>query len=87
MQAATGEDVTAEELGGGELHSTVSGVTDHLAENEAHALSLARHILGNLTPPVPPPSPEVTREWEEPLHPAEELRGLACNLVVCCVPR
>jgi 3-methylcrotonyl-CoA carboxylase beta subunit len=48
VKAATGEDVTAEELGGAELHSAVSGVSDHLAENEAHALSLTRHIVENL---------------------------------------
>ena len=48
VKAATGEIVTAEELGGGELHSRTSGVTDHLAENDAHALGIARRIVGTL---------------------------------------
>ena len=53
VKAATGEDVTAEELGGAELHCTTSGVADHLAENEAHALSLTRSILANLGQNLP----------------------------------
>jgi 3-methylcrotonyl-CoA carboxylase beta subunit len=48
VKAATGEVVTAEELGGGDLHSRTSGVTDHLAENDAHALGLARRIVAGL---------------------------------------
>ncbi len=48
VQAATGEIVTAEDLGGAELHSRTSGVTDHLAENDAHALGIARRIVGAL---------------------------------------
>src|SRR4030088_447524 len=48
VKAATGEVVTAEELGGADVHSRVSGVTDHYAENDAHALGIARHIVGNL---------------------------------------
>ncbi len=48
VKAATGEIVTAEDLGGADLHSRVSGVTDHFAENDAHALGLARRIVGNL---------------------------------------
>ncbi|PSK96425.1 3-methylcrotonyl-CoA carboxylase beta subunit [Murinocardiopsis flavida] len=50
VQAATGEVVTAEELGGGNLHSRVSGVTDHLAEDDAHALAIVRRIVGTLGP-------------------------------------
>ena len=42
VKAATGEVVTAEELGGGELHSRISGVTDHLADDDAHALQIVR---------------------------------------------
>ena len=45
MKAATGETVTAEELGGADLHCRKSGVTDHYAEDEAHALSIGRRIL------------------------------------------
>ncbi|UNS97152.1 methylcrotonoyl-CoA carboxylase [Streptomyces tubbatahanensis] len=48
VKAATGEVVTAEELGGGETHSRVSGVTDHLAEDDAHALRIVRHIVSTL---------------------------------------
>ncbi|MEV5105806.1 carboxyl transferase domain-containing protein [Streptomyces massasporeus] len=48
VKAATGEVVTAEELGGGEVHSRTSGVTDHLAENDAHALRIVRTIVSTL---------------------------------------
>ncbi|MGH7070817.1 MAG: carboxyl transferase domain-containing protein [Acetobacteraceae bacterium] len=48
VKAATGEIVTAEELGGADLHSRVSGVTDHYAENDAHALGIARRIVASL---------------------------------------
>lgn len=50
VKAATGEVVTAEELGGGEVHSRVSGVTDHLAEDDAHALRIVRTIVSTLPP-------------------------------------
>jgi 3-methylcrotonyl-CoA carboxylase beta subunit len=55
VKAATGEEVTAEELGGGELHSRTSGVTDHLADNDAHALQIIREIVATLPAPPPPP--------------------------------
>src|SRR5690606_33429736 len=48
VKAATGEDVTAEELGGADVHTRLSGVADHLAENDAHALAIVRRIIGNL---------------------------------------
>ncbi|MEU6849513.1 carboxyl transferase domain-containing protein [Actinacidiphila alni] len=48
VKAATGEVVTAEELGGGEVHSRISGVTDHLAEDDAHALDIVRNIVATL---------------------------------------
>src|SRR5208337_3190583 len=48
VKAATGEVVTAEDLGGADLHSRTSGVTDHYAENDSHALGIARHIVANL---------------------------------------
>jgi 3-methylcrotonyl-CoA carboxylase beta subunit len=63
VKAATGEVVTAEELGGGEVHARRSGVVDHLAEDDAHALQIVRSIVGTL-PTVAPPVP---REPEEPL--------------------
>jgi 3-methylcrotonyl-CoA carboxylase beta subunit len=53
-QAATGEIVDAEQLGGADMHSRVSGVTDHLADDDAHALAIARRLVGEL-PPMPPP--------------------------------
>ncbi|KAI3424326.1 hypothetical protein D9Q98_009879 [Chlorella vulgaris] len=67
VKAATGEDVSAEELGGAELHCSTSGVTDHLAESEEHALSLARSILSHLNTP-PPPHPAAaaaTQPWQQ----------------------
>src|SRR6184192_2847158 len=55
VKAATGEVVTAEELGGGELHAKTSGVTDHLAEDDAHALRIVRRIVSTLGPREPRP--------------------------------
>jgi 3-methylcrotonyl-CoA carboxylase beta subunit len=56
VKAATGEEVTAEELGGGDLHTTTSGVADHLALDDEHALALGRSIVRNLNrrPPAAP---------------------------------
>lgn len=64
VQAATGEIITAEELGGGDLHGRKSGVVDHVAENDDHAITILRDIVGtlapqngapvNLQPPCPP---------------------------------
>jgi len=54
VKAATGEVVSAEELGGGEMHSRVSGVTDHLAESDHHALGIARRIIAGLNRRKPP---------------------------------
>ncbi|MEU4120180.1 carboxyl transferase domain-containing protein [Kitasatospora sp. NPDC028055] len=62
VKAATGEVVTAEELGGGELHSRTSGVTDHLAEDDAHALSIVRTIVSELGPRTPRPWPLTAAE-------------------------
>ena len=64
VKAATGEVVTAEELGGGEVHSRVSGVTDHLAENDAHALRIVRTIVSTL--PSRGPLPWEVTEATEP---------------------
>jgi len=55
VKAATGEEVSAEELGGGELHSRRSGVTDHLADDDAHALEIVREIVATLAPRPPAP--------------------------------
>jgi 3-methylcrotonyl-CoA carboxylase beta subunit len=66
VKAATGEVVTAEELGGGDLHSRTSGVTDHLADDDAHALHIVRDIVATLGPRAP-------RPWEVlPTEPPRE---------------
>src|SRR5215469_10096874 len=65
VKAATGEEVTAEELGGAEVHTRTSGVSDHYAQNDPHALAIVRSIVSNLNrreviypwatlPPEPP---------------------------------
>jgi len=64
VKAATGEVVTAEELGGGEVHSRVSGVTDHLAQDDAHALRIVRNIVATL--PARGPLPWQVRPSVEP---------------------
>ena len=71
VKAATGEEVTAEELGGGVLHARTSGVVDHLADDDAHALSMVRDIVDTFGPRPAPP-------WErrpivEPEHDPREL--------------
>ncbi|MEI4273290.1 carboxyl transferase domain-containing protein [Klenkia sp. LSe6-5] len=71
VKAATGEVVTAEDLGGGDLHSRTSGVTDHLAEDDEHALQILRRIVGTLGPVTP--APWDVHPTEEPAHPAETL--------------
>ncbi|MBV9373956.1 MAG: methylcrotonoyl-CoA carboxylase, partial [Alphaproteobacteria bacterium] len=74
VAAATGEVVTAEELGGADVHSRISGVTDHYALDDHHALGIARRIVGNLnrakTVSV------VVEEPREPLYPPDELYGI-----------
>ncbi|KAI0921421.1 hypothetical protein AcW1_004593 [Taiwanofungus camphoratus] len=75
VKAATGEEVDEETLGGGQMHSSESGVTDHLARDDEHAIAIARDIIGDLgniggqevAPPVAP---------EDPLYPASELHGI-----------
>ena len=54
VKAATGEEVDAESLGGGEVHTRISGVADHLADNDTHALAIARSIITSLAPPSEP---------------------------------
>ncbi len=70
VKAATGEVVTAEALGGGDVHARVSGVVDHLADDDAHALQIVRSIVGTLERP---PSPEPPHE---PVPPTEDPEGL-----------
>ena len=71
VKAATGEVVTAEDLGGGVVHTRVSGVTDHLAENDEHALQIVRDIVATLPPSAPlPQAPDTPRP---PVHDPETL--------------
>ncbi|MBK7664528.1 MAG: methylcrotonoyl-CoA carboxylase [Sterolibacteriaceae bacterium] len=74
VKAATGEVVSAEDLGGGDVHCRLSGVADHLAENDAHALYLARRIVADLNR-VRPQDLSLT-ETEEPLYDPEEIYGI-----------
>ncbi|HEY0420892.1 MAG TPA: carboxyl transferase domain-containing protein [Acetobacteraceae bacterium] len=74
VKAATGEVVSAEELGGADVHSRVSGVTDHYAENDAHALGIARRVVGTLNR-VKRPDMEL-RAPRPPLHDPAELYGV-----------
>ncbi|RXZ31094.1 methylcrotonoyl-CoA carboxylase [Oxalobacteraceae bacterium CAVE-383] len=74
VKAATGEVVDAEELGGGDVHTRLSGVADHLAQNDAHALRLARDIVANLNRRKPQQA--LLREPAEPLYAADELYGI-----------
>ena len=78
VKAATGEVITAEELGGGRMHSSVSGVTDYLAVDDAHALVLARRCVANLNWPAwsgATPAPQST--YDEPAYSPSELLGIA----------
>ena len=73
VEAATGEVVTDEELGGGVMHARVSGVCDHLEKNEHDALLKARQIISRLGQV---PKKDLDKEVKEPLYPAEELYGV-----------
>ena len=74
VKAATGEEVTAQELGGAEVHTTESGVADHYAEDEPEALRLVRNIVENLPPKKS--GPLVRQTTEEPAYPADDLLGI-----------
>jgi 3-methylcrotonyl-CoA carboxylase beta subunit len=80
VKAATGEVVTAEDLGGGDVHTRLSGVADHLAQNDLHALALARSAVANLnrSPTVQAELAEATVRtgWSDPVFPADELYGV-----------
>ena len=93
VRAATGEVVSAEDLGGAELHTRTSGVADHLAENDAHALGIARRIVGNLNTVkrheltlLPPRAPAYAEEEiygvvsADPRHPFE-VREIIARIV------
>ncbi len=74
VKAATGEVVTAEDLGGGDVHTRLSGVADHLAQNDLHALSLARQAVKNLNAQKAPNI--ATHEPVPPKYDAKELYGV-----------
>src|SRR5690606_32703145 len=74
VKAATGEEISAEDLGGGDLHSRKSGVTDHLAEDDEHALTIVRDIVSHLGPRYP--HGLELREAREPKYPAEDLYAI-----------
>ena len=74
VKAATGEVVSAEALGGADLHSRTSGVTDHFAVDDEHALAIARNIVSNLNRIKP--AQLAVRPPVEPLYPTEELYGV-----------
>lgn len=74
VKAATGEVVSAEELGGADVHSRQSGVTDHYAQNDAHAIGIARRIVGTLKPQARPNLN--MRPPREPLFAAEGIYGV-----------
>jgi len=73
VKAATGEEISAEDLGGGDLHARKSGVVDHLAENDEHALTIVRDIVSTLHPQT---SAIELRDPRPPIFDAEELYGI-----------
>ncbi len=75
VKAATGEEVSAEELGGAVVHTSISGVADHIAENDEHALMICRNIFETLK--VTHRQKLDCKEIEEPLYDARELYGFA----------
>ncbi len=75
VKAATGEEVTAEELGGADVHTSISGVSDHYAENDAHAIQICRNIFETLR--VKEKQPLELSPIEEPAYDPEELYGIA----------
>lgn len=74
VKAATGEIISAENLGGADIHCRESGVADHYAENDEHALSIARQLVHHLNRPQPDNQHRIASI--EPLYPAEELNGI-----------
>lgn len=75
VKAATGEEVTPEELGGADVHTSLSGVADHLAENDRHAIQICRHIFESM--PLHPKQSLERYPAEEPYYDPEELYGIA----------
>ena len=80
VKAATGEVVTSEDLGGGDVHTRLSGVADHLANDDTHALGIARNIVRNLKPNKPAvqvfTAQSAMQNIAKPQFPADELYGV-----------
>lgn len=76
VKEATGEDIDAETLGGGDTHTRLSGVADYLADNDEHALELARQIIANLGPISPRAAPALSAISPPPLYPSEDILSL-----------
>jgi 3-methylcrotonyl-CoA carboxylase beta subunit len=76
VKAATGEEISAEELGGATLHCSVSGVCDHFADNDRHALQIARKIVSNLGDESTLHSIQSRKSFDEPLYPSDDLYGI-----------
>src|SRR5207253_1345283 len=74
VKAATGEEVTAEELGGADVHTRISGVADHFADDDRHALAITRRILANV--PARKHTPWPILEVREPRYNQNELYGV-----------
>lgn len=74
VKAATGEEISAEDLGGGRMHASISGVSDYLAVDDAHAIVLARRSIANLN--WPQKSLTDTAKFKEPLYSPDELAGI-----------
>ncbi|MGN6182604.1 MAG: carboxyl transferase domain-containing protein [Thermoanaerobaculia bacterium] len=74
VKAATGEEVTAEELGGADVHTRISGVADHFAEDDEHAIAIVRNIVENLR--LEKQEPPTRIEPEEPAHDPKEIYGV-----------
>lgn len=81
VKAATGEIVTSEDLGGADVHCKISGVTDHYAYNELHALAIIRNIVKNLNHQshLSDNLENKLIETEEPLYDADELNGVVSS--------
>jgi 3-methylcrotonyl-CoA carboxylase beta subunit len=75
VKAATGEEITSEDLGGGDLHARKSGVVDHLAENDEHALTIVRDIVSTCSPAKAGAELEL-KEPRPPFYDADELYGI-----------
>ncbi|MEZ5359038.1 MAG: carboxyl transferase domain-containing protein [Candidatus Zixiibacteriota bacterium] len=77
VKAATGEEVSAEDLGGADVHCRISGVADHYAQNDEHAIAITRNIVENLERPIK--FPLDISDVEEPYYDPEELYGVVPN--------